>query len=162
MKEKSNHKKQSHNLKRVIGLDVHPDSFTAAVIRGQTPADAIIEKVFNQVPMAQLQSWANKETSSEDLIVMEASGNSFQVVRQLAALEREALVLESCQMGRLKEAHANNDKISAVRSFKNAESGGSLPPPSSLRCLGRSWRSGCFPAEPYPPERQKKSKTPKK
>ena len=47
--------------------------------------------------------------------MLEASGNSFQVVRTLAAIHRQALVLESCQMGRLKEAHANNDKISAVR-----------------------------------------------
>jgi len=47
--------------------------------------------------------------------VLEASGNSFQVVRTLAQCERKAKVLESCQMGKLKEAHANNDQISAVR-----------------------------------------------
>ena len=28
---------------------------------------------------------------------------------------RQAMVLESCHLGKLKEAHANNDKISAVR-----------------------------------------------
>ncbi|MEI7733560.1 MAG: hypothetical protein WCO56_28580 [Verrucomicrobiota bacterium] len=33
----------------------------------------------------------------------------------LAAIERPAKVLESCQLGKLKEAHANNDKIRAVR-----------------------------------------------
>ena len=65
--------------------------------------------------MAQLASWAQKHTTAQDLIVLEASGNSFQVVRTLAALGRPAKVLESCQMGKLKEAHANNDKISAVR-----------------------------------------------
>jgi transposase len=65
--------------------------------------------------MSQLQSWAKKHTTPQDLFVLEASGNSFQVVRTLAAIERKALVLESCQMGKLKEAHANNDKISAVR-----------------------------------------------
>jgi len=47
--------------------------------------------------------------------VLEASGNSFQVVRTLAAAGRPAKVLESCQLGKLKEAHANNDKLSAVR-----------------------------------------------
>jgi transposase len=71
--------------------------------------------MFNKVPMGRLQSWAKKHTTPQDLIVLEASGNSFQVVRTLAAIGRKALVLESCQMGRLKEAHANNDKISAVR-----------------------------------------------
>jgi len=65
--------------------------------------------------MARLQGWAQKHTTVEDLIVLEASGNSFQVVRTLAALGRRAKVLESCQLGKLKEAHANNDKISAVR-----------------------------------------------
>ena len=100
---------------RVIGLDAHPDTFTAALLQGPTPAAAVLEKTFNQVPMTQLPSWAKKHTTPQDLFVLEASGNSFQVVRTLAAIERKALVLESCQMGRLKEAHANNDQISAVR-----------------------------------------------
>jgi transposase len=105
-------------VERVIGLDSHPDTFTAAVLRGRTPAQAITEKIFNKVPMAQLQSWAKKNTTVQDVLVLEASGNSFQAVRALEAVGRKALVLESCQMGKLKEAHANNDKISAVRIAK--------------------------------------------
>lgn len=100
---------------RVIGLDAHPDTFTAALLQGRTPAQAITEKVFNRVPMAQLPNWAKKHTTAEDLFVLEASGNSFQIVRTLAALGRRALVLESCQLGKLKEAHANNDRLSAIR-----------------------------------------------
>src|ERR1051326_377563 len=103
------------NVERVIGFDCHPDTFTAAILRGPTPAAAIVEKVFNKVPMQQLQSWARKNTTAKDLIVLEASGNSFEAVRTLAAVDRKALVLESCHLGKLKEAHANNDKISAVR-----------------------------------------------
>src|SRR6266481_7300581 len=103
------------NVERVIGFDSHPDSFTAAILRGPTPAAAIVEKLFNKISMAQLQNWAKKNTTSQDLFVLEASGNSFQVVRTLAAIERNALVLESCHLGKLKVAHANNDKISAVR-----------------------------------------------
>ena len=110
--------KDTDSVQRVIGLDAHPDSFTAAVLRGPTPAAALTEKTFNKVPMGQLASWAKKHTTAQDLVVLEASGNSFQVVRTLAALERKALVLESSQMGKLKEAHANNDKISAVRLAK--------------------------------------------
>jgi transposase len=106
---------KSKSVERVIGFDAHPDSFTAAILRGPTPAAAVVEKVYNKVPMAQLPSWAQKHTTAQDLIVLEASGNSFQVVRTLAAAGRPAKVLESCQLGKLKEAHANNDKISAVR-----------------------------------------------
>lgn len=107
---------QNSNLNsRVIGLDAHPDTFTAALLAGPTPAAAVTEKVFNQLPLAQLSGWAKKHTTTEDRFVLEASGNSFQVVRMLATIQRKALVLESCQLGKLKEAHANNDKISAVR-----------------------------------------------
>ena len=106
---------ESKCVERVIGFDAHPDSFTAAILRGLTPATAVVEKIFNKVPLAQLTRWAQKHTTARDLIVLEASGNSFQVVRTLAASQRPAKVLESCQMGKLKEAHANNDKLSAVR-----------------------------------------------
>ena len=105
----------SEIVERVIGLDAHPDSFTAAILRGPTPKAAVLEKTFNKVPMRQLQSWAKKHTTEKDLIVLEASGNTFQVVRTLAEIGRKALPLESCHLGKLKEAHANNDKISAVR-----------------------------------------------
>ena len=68
--------------------------------------------------MDQLQSWAKKNTTPQDLFLLEASGNSFQIVRTLAALGRQALVLESCLLGKLKEGHANNDRNSAVRIAK--------------------------------------------
>ena len=109
---------QANPIQRVIGLDSHPDSFTAALLRGPTPAAAITEKVFNKLSLAQLQDWAKKHTAAEDQFVLEASGNSFQVVRLLEAIGRKALVLESGHLGKLKEAHANNDKISAVRIAK--------------------------------------------
>jgi transposase len=107
--------KPDSNYERVVGFDSHPDSFTAAILRGPTPAAAVVEKIFNKVPLSQLQSWAQKHTTAQDRFVLEASGNSFQVVRSLAAVERQALVLESCHLGKLKEHHANNDRISAVR-----------------------------------------------
>lgn len=102
-------------VQRVIGMDAHPDSFTAAILTGPTPAAAVIEKQFDKVPIDRLCSWATKHTSADDLIVLEASGNSFHIVRRLAGVGRKAIVLESCQVGKLKEAHANNDKLSAVR-----------------------------------------------
>ena len=109
---------QTKPVERVIGLDAHPDTFTAAILRGPTPAQAVEEKTFNRVPNTRLISWAEKHTTDADVLVLEASGNSFHLARSLIAIGRRALVLESCQMGRLKEAHANNDKISALRIAK--------------------------------------------
>jgi transposase len=106
---------ETNKVERVIGLDAHPDTFTAAILQGPTPAAAVVEKMFNKLPIGHLQTWAEKHTSPQDLFVLEASGNSFHVVRVLAKVTRKALVLESGHLGKLKEAHANNDKISAVR-----------------------------------------------
>ena len=105
----------SSSVQRVIGLDVHPDSFTAAILCGPTPAAAIVEKTFAHVPLPRLVSWAAKQARAGDLLVLEASGNSFHIARQLRAAGYETRVLESNQLGKLKEAHANNDKLSAVR-----------------------------------------------
>jgi transposase len=104
-----------NKVERVIGLDAHPDTFTAALLRGPTPAAAVTEKVFNKLPLGHLRSWAEKNTTPQDVFVLEASGNSFHIVGLLAKVQRQALVLESTHLGKLKEAHANNDKISAVR-----------------------------------------------
>jgi transposase len=109
---------QPQPVERVIGFDSHPHSFTAAIVQGPTPAAAVVVKIFNKIPMGQLQSWTKKHTTEHDLIVLEASGNSFQIARTVAGHGRKGKVLESCQMGKLKEAHANNDKISAVRIAK--------------------------------------------
>lgn len=110
-------------VERVIGMDSHPDTFTSALVRGPTPLAATVEKLFNKVPMAQLLRWAEKYTTPSDTIVLEASGNSFHIARSLRSIGRNVKVLESCQMGRLKEAHANNDKISATRIAKAYLSG---------------------------------------
>src|SRR5215218_2137524 len=67
---------QTNSVQRVIGFDSHPDSFTAAIVCGPTPAAAVIEKIFNKIPIAQLAGWAKKHTTPEDLFVLEASGNS--------------------------------------------------------------------------------------
>jgi transposase len=108
---------------RVIGLDCHPDSFTAIIVLGRTPAEAVVEKSFNHVPLGKLESWAKHHTLENDHLVLEASGNSFHLARLLRALGRQALVLESHHLSKMKDAHANNDKISATRIAKAFLSG---------------------------------------
>ena len=128
-------------VERVVGLDVHPDSFTAALVRGPTPRAATVEKLFNRVPIDQLRRWAEKNTTESDVLVLEASGNSFHVARCLRDIGRTVEVLESCHLGKLKEAHANNDKISATRIAKAYLSGTAKPVwvPDSKTQERRDW-----------------------
>jgi transposase len=100
---------------RIIGLDAHPDLFTGALLTGTHPANAAVLHYWDKQPIDSLAQWAQKHTRAEDLIVLEASGNSFEICSRLKTVQRQAIVLESGQTARLKEAYCSNDKRSAVR-----------------------------------------------
>jgi transposase len=100
---------------RIIGLDCHPDTFTAAVFQGTTPHDAHKLCSREKMSLERLLKWAEEEFSPEDLFLMEAGSNSFEIHRQLLALGRRAVVLESCWVGQRSKAYADNDKMAAAR-----------------------------------------------
>ncbi|MFZ9936990.1 MAG: IS110 family transposase [Luteolibacter sp.] len=100
---------------RIIGLDCHPDTFTAAVFRGTTPHDAVKLATRPDMSLQRLLDWAARECTKDDLFLMEASGNSFEIHRRLLALGLRALVLESCHVGKHAKTYADNDKMAAAR-----------------------------------------------
>ena len=100
---------------RTVGLDAHPDSFTAALVEGQIPLEADVLKVSDKRPLRTLETWLQSNTESGDVVVLEASANTFTLVERIEACGRTALVLESAQLGRVCKRYCVTDKISAVR-----------------------------------------------
>lgn len=100
---------------RIIGLDCHPDSFTAAVWRGSTPHDGRREMLRENLTLSRLLEWAGREFSREDLFLMEAGGNSFEIARRLHALGLRVVVLESAHVGKHAKTYADNDRMAASR-----------------------------------------------
>jgi transposase len=100
---------------RIIGLDCHPDTFTAAVFRGTTPHDARKENSRENLSVEGLLDWAAKEFTREDLFLMEAGSNSFEICRRLTELGLRAVVLESSHVGKHAKTYADNDKMAAAR-----------------------------------------------
>jgi transposase len=100
---------------RTVGLDAHPDSFTAAILEGAVPLEATVQKVSPKNALAWLERWLEGNTSRADVVVMEASANSFTLVERIEACGRTALVLESAQLGKICKRYCVTDKISAVR-----------------------------------------------
>jgi transposase len=100
---------------RIIGLDCHPDTFTAAVFRGSTPHDARKLSSHPDMSLKKLLEWAAKEFTRDDLILMEAGSNSFEIHRRLLALGLRAVVMESCHVGKHAKTYADNDKLAAAR-----------------------------------------------
>lgn len=108
--------------KRIIGLDLHPDVFTAAALSAGAHREAA-DWVQDRLPTAGLETWAKKQLSAEDVVVLEASGNSFEVAARLHALGYTALVLESAQAGKIRDNFCNDDRHSAVKLAKVYRSG---------------------------------------
>ncbi len=100
---------------RIIGLDCHPDTFTAAVFRGTTPHDARKLCIRENLSLQRLLDWVAGEFGREDLFLLEAGSNSFEIHRRLLALGLRAVVLESCHVGRHAKTYADNDKMAAAR-----------------------------------------------
>jgi transposase len=100
---------------KIIGLDCHPDTFTAAVFVGQTPHDARKITTRENLTMEALLNWAAADLSPQDIILLEAGSNSFEVCKRLGGLGLKACVLESCHVGKHAKTYADNDKMAAAR-----------------------------------------------
>ena len=81
---------------RVVGLDVHPDSFAGAVVEGTDPLSA---QVLSTSTRVQLEQWALRHTRTEDRLVLEASGNAFAVAERLRMIGRKVDILDSPSRG---------------------------------------------------------------
>ena len=108
-------KAEMETIDRIIGLDMHPDVFAAAAIE-KTSAD--LSKtlwVKDRLATAGLEEWAKQSLRKDDLLVLEASGNSFEVASRFHALGYTCLVLESHQASKIKENFCNDDRHGAVK-----------------------------------------------
>ena len=105
----------SKNKGRVIGLDVHPDSFAGAVLEGSDPARAKVLSSSTRVELERLEQWALRQTKAEDTLVLEASGNAFAVAARLRAIGREVEILDSHRAGKVGKVYCANDRVDAVK-----------------------------------------------
>jgi transposase len=124
---------------RIIGLDCHPDTYTAAVFQGSTPHNARKLATHENLSLQRLLDWAAREFTRKDLFLMEAGGNSFEIHRRLLALGLRGVVLESCYVGKHAKTYADNDRMAAAR-IALVYLGGNAPcvwVPDALSCERR-------------------------
>jgi transposase len=100
---------------RIIGLDCHPDTYTAAVFQGSTPHNARKLCVRDRLSLENLLAWVAAEFTRADLFLLEAGSNSFEIHRRLLALGLRAVVLESSHVGEHAKRYADNDRMAAAR-----------------------------------------------
>lgn len=105
---------ESAALGRIIGLDLHPDVFSAAALSGREAATAKPVKQWDRLATADLEAWA-KTLQPGDLVVLEASGNSFESCARLKRCGIATVVLESQRAGQIRKTYCANDRTDAVK-----------------------------------------------
>jgi transposase len=115
MKAAMSTEEQAAKSGRIIGMDAHPYLFTVATLEGRDPSTAHIVDVKDRLPIEQLDRWLDRAVRPGDVIVMEASGNSFALADRIAAKGHQAVVLESASVGRVGKSYCATDKLDAIK-----------------------------------------------
>lgn len=102
-------------VRKVIGLDVHPYLFSAAALSGADAGEAKMRWLVDRVSLDRLEAVLAKRTQPGDVIVLEASGNSFAVAERLFAIGLHAIVLESQAVGKVGKSYCATDRVDAVK-----------------------------------------------
>lgn len=100
---------------RVVGLDIHPDTFAAAILEGRDPLHARVVQSLTRQPLDALGAWAARHTTAQDVLILEASANSFAIAERLQAIGRHAFILESHRAGQIGKSYLANDKVDAAK-----------------------------------------------
>lgn len=100
---------------RAVGLDVHPDTFAAAIMHGRDPLSARVQHSVTRQPLDALCAWAARHTREQDVLVIEASANTFAVSERLTALGRQVFILESHRAGQIGKSYLANDRKDAAK-----------------------------------------------
>lgn len=118
MNAETQEQRQETWCRRIVGMDMHPDIFSAAALSGPNAQQAQEHWVHDGVSTNKLEPWLEKYVDPTDLIVIEASGNTFETVERIRATGRQVVVLESLRAGQIRKAYCNTDKLSAVKLAK--------------------------------------------
>ena len=100
---------------RVVGLDVHPDSFAGAILEGSDPWSAQVMRTSTRVALPLLEKWAASQTNQGDTLVLEASGNAFAVAERLRAIKRKVEILDSHRAGKVGKTYCATDRVDAIK-----------------------------------------------
>jgi transposase len=111
-------KTKERTERAVVGVDLHPDSFAAAVTSGESASEMKVERRFTKMDCASWDAWLERGIPKGSTVVVEASGNSFEFAKAVQRHGHKAVVLDSVSVGRIAKAYCKNDPKDAVRIAK--------------------------------------------
>jgi transposase len=67
------------------------------------------------VALEELEKWAQGHCQPNDVLVMEASGNTFTLAGRLRAIGHQVVVLESHRAGKVGKTYCATDRVDAIK-----------------------------------------------
>lgn len=115
-----NEEQNQYQFKRVIGLDIHPGSFSAGAVQQRAHKDNNPPTlwVHNGIDMDNLESWLKKNTEPQDILVVEAGCNAFETIKRIKSCGRKGIILESYRAGMIGKSYLKTDKQDAIKIAK--------------------------------------------
>ena len=99
---------------RVIGLDLHPEVFSAAALAGRDAATAQVVQNWDRWATQDIERWA-RQLQPGDVVALEATGNTFDTTQRLQACGVKTVVLETQRAGQIRTTYCTNDRTDAVK-----------------------------------------------
>lgn len=110
--------KNQVKIQRIVGVDLHPDSFSAAQVTGTSLHDCKIERNYTCLPSSGWRKFVVDQLPAGCVIVCEAGANSFELMNQARAAGHRTVVLNSVSAGQIGKAYLKNDPKDALRAAK--------------------------------------------
>lgn len=99
---------------RVIGLDLHPEIYTAVALTGRDAATAQVVQSWKDWATTDLERWT-RQLAPGDVVVVEATGSAFEAVERLRKCAVACVVLETQRAGQIRSSYCTNDRTDAVK-----------------------------------------------
>ena len=86
-------------VRQIVGVDLHADQFTAALVCGRSAVNAQKQWTHHAVENGQWEKWLTRHVPADAVLVLEAGMNSFEFAVTAERLGFKAVVLESERVG---------------------------------------------------------------
>lgn len=100
-----------------MGVDLHPDSFSAAFVTGAGLSDMKLERSYTKIDCKEWEKFL-EGIPRDCTIVCEAGSNSFEFMRRAQCRGYKTIVLNSVSAGQIGKAYCKTDKKDALRTAK--------------------------------------------
>ena len=106
---------ESEKENLILGLDIHPEAFSATLLKGRSNKHSEILWQHSAVSIFDLEKWLLKHVPKNALLAIESGSNSFEFCKIVKSLNYSIVILESYSIGQIGNSYLKNDIIDSEK-----------------------------------------------